>query len=179
MNKKNIVFMVSIIILIIVILAIIVTYIINNKQKSNNIIQNENTDNTIQNTIINPEKEIEIRSENNNSITYEDIEVEDIKIQYIDTTLYVKTRLKNNSNEDINGFYFEMELLDKNGNMTTTIAENSIKTIKAGATLELESNVVEEKKPKDVVSAKITYFDKGKTSEQLEDKFNEMTPQLP
>ena len=107
--KKEKIFILVIFILIIT--GIIVLFV---KNKNNTMVEISETG----------EKTITIKSTGTNRIEKDNIEDEKITINVFDDQLEVKTVLKNNKSEDLNGYLIEIDLLDKDGNIVSTISDN-------------------------------------------------------
>ena len=166
--KKKCIYTCLIILIVILLIGICVYYStrpkddnIENISSSNNIANTSDSSTTVDKKEPAIEKDsITIKSSENNTIEKDGIEATKIDVEHLNTTLKVSTVLKNNSNEDVKGFYIVIALLDKDGKTVTTIAKKSNDTIKAKGEIALENNVSGLKNAKDVVNAKIVTLNK-------------------
>ena len=181
-NKKAII---AIVIILIVFLTITILYFL----KRNGVLNN-NSNNQIDTSDVNDnsqpesnntsgEKVINIKSTSDNEILLNEVEATDIEIVSYDNNLQVKTTLKNNSNEDVNGFFISIALLDKNGDQVTSVAENSEETIKANSELIIYNNVPQLENSNEIVNGRMILFEKNTIQGTLEDNFAEMEESVP
>ena len=155
---KKIIALIAAILILLLIIAIVTLIIRHNK----------NTDEEIgENTII-------IKSTSSNKIEKDKIEAEKITINAIGDQLEVKTTLKNNRKEDIKGYLIEIDLLDKNGDIVSTIVDNSSDVIKKKETKEIVNYVNEVENPNQVVNARIVSIEEGSIGEDLEKTIDEI-----
>lgn len=115
-----------------------------------------------------------IKSTPDNPIKIDDIEATNIEITDDSGKLQIVTTLKNNSNEDCEGFFISIALLDENGNTLTTISKNSSEIIPANGELTLTNSVVGIEKKANFLNAKIETFEKSAIKNNLENVFNTM-----
>ena len=95
-----------------------------------------------------------IKSSAANPIKKDGLEATNIEIQNYGSNLVINTTIKNHTKEKIDGFYIEIELLDKDGNAVTMIAENSKAVIEAGGEYLLENGAGTEN-GQNIVNARI------------------------
>ena len=123
--KKKIIYIVIAVVIVIVI-AITTIVIMNNKQVDRVTVNGDTT--TIRSTIDNP-------------IEKEGIVIPTVEIRKAGIDLEVVANLKNTTKEEINGFFFEIKLFDKEGKEVTMVAENSSKVLKPGEVYIFKSSV--------------------------------------
>lgn len=178
-NKKIYIF--SGILILLLIIVIIILSIINNKEgKENNHedidmeLSNERVENIPSNKIEGVSKVINIKSTKENPIEKDDIEVTNVEIIDNFGDLQVTSTLKNNSSEELNGFFIEIDFLDKDGNVVTSIAENSEQKVKLNEEFTFYNSVVEAPNTGDIVTARISFIEKSSTKNSIENAFDEM-----
>ena len=91
--------------------------------------------------------------------------------------LEVKATLKNNTKEALNGYLVEIDLLDAEENVLTTVADSSQDVIEAGKSAEITSYVMGLENQDQIRSARIKEIQKQNVRETLEQQFTEMTPE--
>lgn len=153
-NKKKIILVLAILILIIMVFVI---YFITKKNKS---IENDNT-NQNEYSIKNPTKK-------------DGISVTDIKVHEIGDQIEVVTTIKNNTSKKLNGLYIEIQLLDKDDNELTVIADNSREVIEAGKSKQIYNYVANTENQNKVAKAEIITLEKNNIDDAMDEKFNEL-----
>ena len=88
--------------------------------------------------------------------------------------LELETTLKNNSNEEINGFFIQIDFLDENGNTLTSISNNSQDVIDAKGELIMRNTISGLESDINIKSAKISYFEKNTVQENIENSMTEI-----
>lgn len=180
-NKKKYILIGIIVLVILLIIAIIA---ILNIEKKNNI-NNENISNEeIEYDEVDQEKNLDptertliIKSSTENPIEKDNIEIIKMEIISRANELQITTTLKNKTKENLNGFLIEINLLDKDGNIITSIAENSSEGINANCEFTFNSYVVGLSNSQDIVSAEIESLEKNNIQEEIEGSFEEMDKQ--
>lgn len=163
-------------VIILIIIAIgIGSFLLYNKFIKNKINQiSENSNDSQNNTKVeendddgtNPD--IAIKSSKDKKIEKEEIEAISIKLFKNADNIEVITNLKNNSDKDIEGFFIEIGLLDKDGNEVTVIAENTDAVIKSNETYKLQNYVTMSLENSKIEDAKINRIEKN-TAQIVED----------
>lgn len=166
MKNKKVYIIITVIILILVASIGIICFM---KLKNKNI----NSENEVESNII-YNKETNIKSTQENPIKYEEIEATNIDVKYISGTLEIDTTLKNNSNDDIDGFFITIALLDEKGNTVTSISDNSNEKIGANKEISIKNYVVEEENIDVICNAKIVSFEKNSVKDILDDSIDEI-----
>lgn len=170
MKNKKVYIIITVIILILVASIGIICFM---KLKNKNI----NSKNEVESNII-YNKETNIKSTQENPIKYEEIEATNIDVKYISGTLEIDTTLKNNSNDDIDGFFITIDLLDEKGNTVTSISDNSNEKIGANKEISIKNYVVEEENIDAICNAKIVSFEKNSVKDILDDSIDEIEDSL-
>lgn len=172
-NKKKVIIVVM---AVLVILAIVfgIIFIIK-KNNKNNATDTTDTESAEAEATL---ETFSIKNSSKNVLKKDGIEVESIDFRIIGEELEVKTIIKNNTKEDLNGYMLDIDLLDRKGNVVTSISDNSTDVLKARKTKEILNYVVDLDDPKQIVSAKITSFEKGSAGDTLNQTLDEMTPEL-
>lgn len=176
MKKKVIIIFIVIIFLTILVSTI---FILKNKN-SNRASSKQNTSNNIvtdNESEDNLNKEITIKSTENNKIEQDGITAEKIDIKVSGGDLEIITTLKNNSSDDLNGFLIEIELLDENGNEVTVITENSKEVVKPNQIIEFFNSVIDLENPERIANARILSLSKNNVDDMFNNMFDEMTPE--
>ncbi len=145
MNKKYLIY--SIIGVIVLIIGATVITIINNNKKADllNYVKEYGYDKPIS----------VIKSTTSKPIEKDGVEATQLELYKLDNSLKVITTLKNNTDNEINGFFIQLALLDKNGNVVFPMAVNSGEKIMPGKTLTIENYATIDNKTKVIVDAKI------------------------
>ena len=102
------------------------------------------------------------------------VEATTIKISNNAGDVKVDTILKNNSDEDIHGFFIEINLLDKDNNIITTLSENSEKTIKAHSEHALTNYITALDNAENITNAQIVTMEKNSIKNMLENRFQDI-----
>lgn len=167
MKNKKIVISVSI--LLVLIIGIILFIIIYNNNNSKNNSLNETSDSTqiAQSSI----PTFTIESTKDSPIEKDGIEASSLQIKNNSGDVEIITTLRNNTDENIHGFFIEISLLDKNNNIVTTISENSEETIKANSSYALTNYVSNLNNAGDITSARIETLEKNNIKNMLENNF--------
>ena len=122
---------------------------------------------------------VTVKSTEEKPILLNEVEATNIEIIRVNSNnLEIHTTLKNNSDEDINGFFIVVGLLDKDGNQINVIAQNSEEVIKANSELVIYNNASVEDTQK-VVDARMITFEKTPTQNSIENAFDEMIDEVP
>ncbi len=181
-NKKKCIWIGIIVLLILFIIAIIT--ILNIKEENN--INSESIQhgeieydevNKDNNNLDPTEQTFIIKSSTENPIEKDNIEIIKMEIISRANELQITTTLKNKTKEILNGFLIEINLLDKDGNIITNIAENSSERINANGEFTFNSYVVDLPNDKAIVSAEIESIEKNNIQEEIEGSFEEMDKQ--
>lgn len=173
-NKK--IYILIIVILIIVVFGIIYFKIQkDNSNKKDELIQSSQEN--IENTENQEDMTINIKSSNKNPIKLDEIEATNIEILCVANTLQVFTTLRNNSNEKINEFFIEMELLDEKGDRVTILA-GKVEEIEAKSEIVVNNNVAELSNGRKICNAKILSIEKQSVKDTLESSFEELEKQI-
>ena len=172
-NKKMIIIIGAIILLAIV--GVIVYFIITNNMNKQSESGNYSSSTSQNGEII--EKEYSIESTWINKIEKDGIEVSNMNLHAMGDQLQVTSTLKNNTSEKINGYYIEIDLLDKSGNQMTTIADNSTQEIEAGQSIEIQNSVIGIENADKVANAKIVRLEKNNIGDTMEKNFENMIPE--
>lgn len=162
------------IIIIIVILLLFIFLLINNSNHNDEVV-----DNFVEDEVIplqgdeNLDEIVTIQSTPKNPISMDNIEVSEIKITGVEDQLKVVSTIKNNTSETLNGFFIQIDLLDANGNVITTLSENSNENIEAnGGTTAITNYVSGISNGTDIVNAKISSLDKNNIKDTLDNAFD-------
>ena len=170
MKKKKMLFLI-IAILLIVIIAIITFLIIKNNSSK----ENESNNTTSIQDEYNPNLPVTtLTSTSENPIKKDDIEATKIILINNFGELELETTLKNNSNEEINGFFIQIDFLDENGNTLTSISNNSQDVIDAKGELIMRNTISGLESDINIKSAKISYFEKNTVQENIENSMTEI-----
>lgn len=170
LNKKKVILIISILI-VIVLATIFIVYKINH-QKEDGKIGSKNIE-----SISIEENSINIKSTKEKPIEKDGIEAENIQLNMYGDQLEVKATLKNNTKEALNGYLVEIDLLDAEENVLTTVADSSQDVIEAGKSAEITSYVMGLENQDQIRSARIKEIQKQNVRETLEQQFTEMTPE--
>ena len=81
---------------------------------------------------------------------------------------------KNIENEEINGFFIQIDFLDENGNTLTSISNNSQDVIDAKGELIMRNTISGLESDINIKSAKISYFEKNTVQENIENSMTEI-----
>ena len=173
-NKKKIGLLVLIIF---IILVVIISVIIINKDSKNNISNHENENSEMEN-LEDTIKVTNIESTSDNPIKKDGIEATKLIVTANSNEVQVETTLKNNTNELLEGFFIKIALLDKDGNIITTIAKNSTDNIEANDEITIMNNVTECDDAQKIVRAEIKTLEKKAPTKAIESTFNEVEEML-
>ena len=173
-----------IIIIILIIIVIVGGFIFFQNKNKNNSTQEGQIEQTTDSQVTESEedlsrfKDIEytIESTSENKIEKDGIEAQSIYIKSYTNELEIKTTLKNNSSEKVEGYMIEIELLDDEGNTMTTISDNSQEVLEAGETKEMLNYVVGLENQDQIRNAKIISLEKNNIEETMEKSFEGMIP---
>ena len=183
-EKKMVGVLIAIFCVIIVILLIIRVRNKNEKEQGQSYIQSDQSDQQTTQQLSQMQEESKykefeylIESNSDNKIEKDGIEAQKIYIKSYEDELEIKTTIKNNSSERINGYMIEIDLLDADGNVLTTISENSTEGIDAGESKEMINYVVGLEKQEQIRNAKITSFDKSSLGDSIDREFENMKPE--
>ena len=170
LNKKKVILIISIFI-VIVLATIFIVYKINHQKEAGQI-GSKNIE-----SISIEENSINIKSTKEKPIEKDGIEAENIQLNMYGDPLEVKATLKNNTKEALNGYLVEIDLLDAEENVLTTVADSSQDVIEAGKSAEITSYVMGLENQDQIRSARIKEIQKQNVRETLEQQFTEMTPE--
>lgn len=170
LNKKKVILIISIFI-VIVLATIFIVYKINHQKEAGQI-GSKNIE-----SISIEENSINIKSTKEKPIEKDGIEAENIQLNMYGDQLEVKATLKNNTKEALNGYLVEIDLLDAEENVLTTVADSSQDVIEAGKSAEITSYVMGLENQDQIRSARIKEIQKQNVRETLEQQFTEMTPE--
>lgn len=174
-NKKKYIFSgILILLLIIIVIIFVIRNNKNNNENPNNEISNEAVENIPSNKIEEVSKVINIKSTKENPIEKDNVEVTNVEIIDNFGDLQVTSTLKNNNSEELNGFFIEIDFLDEDGNVVTSIAENSEQKVKQNEEFTFYNSVVELNNAGDIVTARISFIEKSSTKNSIENAFDEM-----
>lgn len=166
-NKKRYI-IIGILVIIILIIITSIFFIKRNK------LYDSNTS-ILKNNINKTSNSITIKSTASQPIKKDNIEVSSIEITKETEVLSVKTIIKNHMKENLNGFYIEIHLLDKDGNLITLITKNTNEQVKAHDEYILNSSIVGGNVNIDnIASAKIAELTKSTIENNIDNTFNEM-----
>lgn len=172
-NKK----IYALIFLIIILILMIIFEIINLKRQKDDSNKNNELEQSTQEIMQEDENQedvtINIKSDSEHPIKLDEIEATNIEIKCVSNTLQVFTTLKNNSNEKLDDFYIEMELLDENENKVTTLY-GKVDGIEAHSEKVINNNVTELNNGRKICKAKIVSIEK----ETVEDIINSSIDEL-
>ena len=171
MNKKKLAFL--IVILILILLGIFIIIKCKNNKDENISMPNKQAEITDENI----ENIFNINSSERNPIEKNGVEATALTILKSGDQLEVKTTLKNKTEEDINGYFIEIELLDANGNKVTAIASNSKDSIKAGESIEICNYVSGLENQNQIKGARIKELSKLNMQDSIEKTFDDMEPE--
>ena len=177
-NKKGRIIIIGII----VILLLIALFFIVLSKKNNlfsNITKQEIEKNT-KNEEINSDNNSEviltstmiIKSTKEKPIEKDGIEISNMQIVIKTNELNVETTLKNNTNEDLNGFFIHIDLLDENNKRITSITEGSDEILKAHGEIKLYNNVSGLKKNSEIKDIKIVELEKTSIANNMKENFD-------
>lgn len=179
-NKKKI-YIFSGILVLLVIIAVTIFVVINNKDSNKNNdedidmeLSNESVDNIQSNNYEGTPQVITIKSTKENPIEKDNVEVTNIEITDNFGDLQVTTTLKNNSNEFLNGFFIEIDLLDKDGKVVTSISQDSEQKVEANTEFTFTTGVVQLPNAIDIVNARIKTIEKSSTKNLIDESLNEI-----
>ena len=180
--KKKIILIVFLIILIVLISFFTMNIILNNKKENGyeEILQKGPKQGGLERESIEPieEETITIQSTEENKIERDEVEVKNINIKIIGNIVNVSVTLQNNSNETLNGYYIEIELLDSEGNVKAVLTDNSKTTINAGETTVIENSIMDIDNSKEITNARIKELSKNNVMKTFEKTMDEMLPDL-
>ncbi len=184
-NKIKVIVTIAIIVIAIVTAVFIVIKVKNKSNNNNSANNNEQISSSEENNTETPEDEEEtvleeakeIESTKKNPIEKDGVVAEKLELTRLADQLEVKTTIKNNSNEKLNGYSIDIELIDDDGNTITTIAHNSNKEINPGQGDELLNYVMGIKSLKNITGARIAQLTKSNISDYFEKQFDEMEPE--
>ena len=168
MKNKKIVISVGVL-LIVIIIIIIAIAIFNNKNNSENNTTNQTSESTPSST-----PTFTIESTKDNPIEMNGIEASSLQIKNNNGDVEIITTLRNNTQENINGFFIEINLLDKDNNIITTISENSKKTIKAYSNHTMTNYISALDNAEDITNAQIVTLEKNSIQNMLENRFKDI-----
>lgn len=164
-NKKITLMIISLVIVVILVCGLIV-FILKHKKRDSI---------TEENTRISTEEKYKIKEIKSNEISKDTIEVLNINAITSKESAKYEVLLKNTGKEDINGFYIEVALLDKNNDIVTTINYNSDDVIPAKGKYTINAITSDGSRNTKIESAKIIEF--SKTLEHYFDEFDEIDEQ--
>lgn len=147
----------------------------NNEQVSSSEESNTEVQEDEEETVLEEAKEIE--STKKNPIEKDGVVAEKLELTRLADQLEVKTTIKNDSKEKLNGYSIDIELIDDDGNTITTIAHNSNKVIEPGQGDELLNYVMGIKSLKKITGARIAQLTKSNIADYFEKQFEEMEPE--
>lgn len=180
-NKKKKIYIFSGILVLLVIIAVTIFVVINNKDSNKNNdedidmeLSNESVDNIQSNNYEGTPQVITIKSTKENPIEKDNVEVTNIEITDNFGDLQVTTTLKNNSNEFLNGFFIEIDLLDKDGKVVTSISQDSEQKVEANTEFTFTTGVVQLPNAIDIVNARIKTIEKSSTKNLIDESLNEI-----
>ena len=174
LNKKKIIICAVIVVMIIAIIICTVIFLKNKANKEDSI--EEQVSKGVQDTI--GLTTFEIKSTKSKPIEKDGIEATNISFVATGDQLEVKTTLKNNNKEDLNGYMIEINFLDDAGNIITTIADNSPDVIKSKESKEILNYVIGLENPEAIKRAEISSLEASSMGKSLEKTFDEMIPDL-
>lgn len=180
-NKKKKIYIFSGILALLVIIVVTIFAVINNKddKKNNNEdidmeLSNESVDNIPSNNYEGDPQVITIKSTKENPIEKDKVEVTNIEIIDNFGDLQVTTTLRNNSNEILNGFFIEIDLLDKDGKVVTSISQDSEQKVEANTEFTFSTGVAQLPNAVDIVNAKVKSIEKASTKNLIDDSLNKI-----
>lgn len=161
--------------LIIIFIIIFICFIIFFKIKSsNNNDFNNSTNNELENESTDFIQKYKIESSKDNPIEKDGLEATNIELTYSNGDVDVITTLQNNSENDIQGFFITINLVDSNNKAITSFSDNSEETIKAHDTLTITNSITELNNFKDIKYASISYLLKNNFKDSVNQTFNNM-----
>jgi len=102
-----------------------------------------------------------ITSTEDNKIEKDELEVKELKIQKSGSEISVFSTIINNSNSTINGFFMEIAIVNKNGEVLTSVVANYKEKIKPHESVDYTNFVTgEEININDAVDARIELLEK-------------------
>lgn len=181
MKKKQIILISTIILIVLVISGIIIMSISNKEAKENISQDKEITGDDVQKNTeeknIQLQSGVSIKSTESNPIEKNGVEAESIDIEVEGSQLKVTTTIKNNTEEALNGFFIQINLLDNNDNLITTISKSSEEIVEVGATYKAENYVMDLEAKGQISKAQIVEVEKSTIGEALDKTFNDMLPE--
>ncbi len=179
-KKKKYIF--SGILVLLVIIIIIIFVVINNKDKNNNNndecidmeLSNESVDNIQSNNYEGTSQVITIESTRESPIEKDNIEVTNIEIIDNFGDLQVTTTLKNNSNECLNGFFIEIDLLDKDGKVVTNICQDSEQRVESNTEVTFNTTIVQLDNAVDIVNARVKNVERSSIKNFIDESLKEI-----
>lgn len=168
-KKEKKIMIVTLVIAVLIIIGVTIIFIImqgNNKEKTDLSENQQGMDQSV------ADYEYSIQ----NAAEKDGIKATKIDFHVIGNQIEVVTSLKNDSGEKLNGYYIEINLLDKKNNIITTIADNSTDVIEAGASKDLYNYVVDAKDSDKIAKAEIVTLEKSSISDSINEKFDNMMP---
>lgn len=164
LNKKKVLTVCFCIIIIILSITILVT-----RKSNNNTIADTNIDDTETSEITSIKEEgYLVKKIENKFFKIHRIEVDSISIRTVGDELAIVTKIKNKFSEELDGFSIDIDLLDKEGNIVTSISQNSEEKIKKQESLELLNYAVGIENAEKIVSAKVTNLERGTVAYNVE-----------
>ena len=160
-NKKNI------IIIAIILLVLIIGIIVIPKSKK------ENKKTFIDSNGELREELITIKNDEDHKLEKNNIVIQEIKISEGGNSILIDITLLNNSDEDMNGFFAQLEFLDKNDNVLFITAKNYSEKFPSKKTIKIENVVSSNEKNKKVSNVRIARLEKDIAS-KMDDTFNQM-----
>lgn len=179
-KKKKYIF--SGILVLLVIIIIIIFVVINNKDKNNNNndecidmeLSNESVDNIQSNNYEGTSQVITIESTRESPIEKDNIEVTNIEIIDNFGDLQVTTTLKNNSNECLNDFFIEIDLLDKDGKVVTNICQDSEQRVESNTEVTFNTTIVQLDNAVDIVNARVKNVERSSIKNFIDESLKEI-----
>lgn len=172
LNMKNKKLLFSLIIIFII---FFICFIIFYKIKiSNNNDFNNSTNNELENESTNLIQTYTIKSSKDNPIEKDGLEATNIELTYSGGNVDVITTLQNNSENDIQGFFITVDLIDSNNKVITSFSDNSEETIKSHDTLTITNYITELNNFKDIKYASIRYLLKNNFKDSINQNFKDM-----
>ena len=165
-NKKYLFLTILLVIIVLLVIGIFVAINSNKKDSEEN---NSTSDNSVFSI-----SNMTLKSTSKNPITKNEIEATNIEIKNNFGELQVITTLKNNSSEEINGFFIQIDFLDHNKNIITSISDNSTSKISPNGELTIENTISGLETGSNIVSAQISYFEKSNIQDNIEGTITEL-----
>ena len=176
-NKQKI-----LIILVLISIIIVISVLLLIRSNTENHIQNNEATEDIS-TLKNTEEEnmqlqsnVSIKSTEEEPLEKDGIRVESIDINVYGDQLEAKTTIKNNTGKELSGMHVQVDLLNEENKLVTTVSVGKDEPIKVGEVIEETSYVMGLEEKGKISKAKIVETINSNMHDTFENDFDSMTP---